>query len=180
LFKGNSNSAKVEGIVKCLLNIIKQDKHAKCIVFSEHVTMLDLIIDLIKDNLISYKYIKDNTNLEKNISEFKSDKNINVLFMPYSYGSNGLNLTEATHVLLVEPTLNKSQEIQAVGRVHRIGQTKPTFVHRFLIRNSIEELVYKMFKSGSNYGDAGASSSSKSDTEKMLTIGDVKTLFQNL
>ena len=82
--------------------------------------MLELIGNLLKDNLIDYKLIKDNQSFQKNIQEFKTNANFNVLLMPYTYGANGLNIIEATHVILVEPTVNRSQELQAIGRVHRI------------------------------------------------------------
>lgn len=52
------------------------------------------------------------------------------LLLPIRTGANGLNLIEATHIIFVEPIMNPGEELQAIGRIHRIGQTKPTFVHR--------------------------------------------------
>ena len=72
------------------------------------------------------------SNSQKNLSRFKRDPAVSVLLVPIKSGANGLNLTEATHVILLEPILNPGNELQAVGRVHRIGQTKPTFVHRLV------------------------------------------------
>jgi E3 ubiquitin-protein ligase SHPRH len=180
----------VEGIVKCLVKILDQEPDAKCLVFSEHATVLEMISGLLRENFIQCVYAKSTGILKKNIDDFKNDTTTSVLLMPYAYGANGLNIIEATHVLLVEPTLNKSQEVQAIGRVHRIGQTKPTFVYRFLIRNTIEELVYSLFKSNTNYSNDLSSSTagtskglkniSQKDNEKKITINDLKALFLNL
>ena len=62
--------------------------------------------------------------LQKNLNSFKNNPEVQVLLLPIQSGSNGLNLIEATHVILVEPILNLAQELQAIGRVHRIGQTR--------------------------------------------------------
>jgi hypothetical protein len=34
-------------------------------------------------------------------------------------------------------------EAQAVGRVHRIGQSKQTFVYRFFIQGTVESKIYE-------------------------------------
>jgi SNF2 family DNA or RNA helicase len=34
-------------------------------------------------------------------------------------------------------------DIQAQDRAHRIGQTQPVVVYRFIVRNTIDERVYK-------------------------------------
>lgn len=50
-----------------------------------------------------------------------------------------LRQVEANHVFLLEPLLNAAVEAQAVNRVHRGGQTRPTTIHRFIVRGTIEE-----------------------------------------
>lgn len=81
------------------------------------------------------------------ISKFKGSEkeSIQVLLLLVQHGANGLNLLEAQHVVLVEPLLNPAAEAQAVGRVHRIGQDKPTLVHRFLVGASALFLVQLHF-----------------------------------
>ena len=48
---------------------------------------------------------------------------------------------------MIEPVYGDKQykdniENQAIGRVNRIGQNKDIFIHKFLIKDSIEEEIY--------------------------------------
>ena len=45
----------------------------------------------------------------------------------------------------MEPLLDPGTEVQAMGRIHRIGQTRVTVIHRFVISESIEEKVSQVF-----------------------------------
>ena len=84
-----------------------------------------MIGQALQDNNIDHRVlVSDHKKFQANLTEFKSSKEMNVLLLPFHSGSKGLNIIEATHVLLVEPLLNVSTEQQAIGRVHRIGQTK--------------------------------------------------------
>ncbi len=58
--------------------------------------------------------------------------------------NSGLTLTVATHVFLAEPSLSRAVEAQAIARVHRIGQTRSSFVHKFVIPGTIEETIVEM------------------------------------
>ena len=49
-------------------------------------------------------------------------------------GAVGINLTAANHVFLMEPAFNPALEDQAVGRAHRMGQTRPVTVKKFYIQ----------------------------------------------
>lgn len=54
-------------------------------------------------------------------------------------GGQGLNITEANRVILAELWWNESREEQAFGRVSRIGQKKPIFQTRIVVRGTFEQ-----------------------------------------
>ena len=54
-------------------------------------------------------------------------------------GGVGLNLVSADTVVLYDPWWNPAVEEQAIDRAHRIGQTRPVFVHKLVAAGTIEE-----------------------------------------
>ncbi len=59
------------------------------------------------------------------------------MLVTHKAGGAGLTLHAASHVLFCEPTLNPSFEKQAIGRAHRMGQTKPITVTRMLMKGEV-------------------------------------------
>ncbi|XP_040916643.1 E3 ubiquitin-protein ligase SHPRH [Toxotes jaculatrix] len=169
-----SHSTKVEAVVRTLKKIQVTDPGAKCLVFSTWQSVLDIIAKALFDNNMEFSQINGIHKFQENLSSFKYEEKINILLLPLHTGSNGLNIIEATHVLLVEPILNPAHELQAIGRVHRIGQTKPTFVHRFLIKSTIEERMQAMLKTAEK---THTSTAMKHSEAAVLTVADLADLF---
>lgn len=142
-----SHSSKVTAVVSELLSLIKQDSSVKVLIFSTWEKVLDVIRDALIQNDISFRRLGTGEKFQNSLAQFKAGS-ITVLLLPLKLGSKGLNLTEATHLFFVEPVLNPAEELQAVGRIHRIGQTKPTFVHRFVVHNTIEERMLSSLETG--------------------------------
>ncbi|XP_068436986.1 E3 ubiquitin-protein ligase SHPRH isoform X2 [Clinocottus analis] len=169
-----SHSTKVEAVVRTLKKIQVADPGAKCLVFSTWLCVLDIIAKALFDNNMEFSQINGIHKFQENLCSFKYEEKINILLLPLHTGSNGLNIIEATHVLLVEPILNPAHELQAIGRVHRIGQTKPTFVHRFLIKSTIEERMQAMLKTADK---SHTSTTMKHSEAAVLTVADLADLF---
>ena len=55
--------------------------------------------------------------------------------------SKRLNLTAATHVHIVEPQWNPMVEAQAAARVDRLDQDKDIVILRYIVKNSVEEVL---------------------------------------
>ncbi|PCD21293.1 hypothetical protein AU210_016259 [Fusarium oxysporum f. sp. radicis-cucumerinum] len=68
------------------------------------------------------------------------------MLLTLACGAEGLNLTEATRVYLVEPNWNPSLEERALSRAWRIGQEDPVTMVRLLMRDSIEAEVVERQK----------------------------------
>ena len=72
----------------------------------------------------------------------------NILLIQIVAGGTGLNLQQFTRVMLTTPDWNPCNEIQAVARSHRIGQTAPVDIYRFLLDDgdtteTIDDRIYE-------------------------------------
>jgi len=140
-----SFSTKIESITLKLMELIAEDPTVKVLVFSTWEKAINLLGEALEQNSVCYRILKTGNKYKKTLNDFKINTKINALLMKLSLGAKGLNLTEATRIFFMEPIINKADELQAIGRIHRIGQTKPTFVHHFIHRDSIEENITKIF-----------------------------------
>jgi SNF2 family DNA or RNA helicase len=67
------------------------------------------------------------------LESFKHDANMPVFLLNKGCGAVGLNLTCATHVLILEAGWNPVWESQAISRAHRLGHTGPLTVKRYVV-----------------------------------------------
>ena len=51
----------------------------------------------------------------------------------------GMNITSANRIILVDPIGKRAVEAQAIGRAHRIGQSKDVHVERLIARGTLED-----------------------------------------
>ena len=59
----------------------------------------------------------------------------------YATAAVGVTLTAANRVFLMEPSEDPATELQAAGRIRRLGQTKEVLIKRFAFRNTIEHVI---------------------------------------
>ena len=57
-------------------------------------------------------------------------------------GGLGINLQTSDTVILYDSDWNPQVDLQAIGRAHRIGQTKTVHVYRLITEGAVEERIY--------------------------------------
>jgi len=118
----------------------------KVVLFSQWTSCLDLIGSMLEHmggvGFLRYDgRINSTEDRDDVIDKFKHSESCKVLLTSLGAGGEGVNLTFASHVILMEPYWNLAVEQQAIDRLHRIGQTQTTHVARFCVKDSIEEWV---------------------------------------
>ena len=116
-------------------------KSARILVFSQFVETLQWIskrIELPHDLLTGSMSLAER---QIAIDRFKTESVPRELLVSLRAGGVGLNLGEATHVVIFDRWWNPAVEIQAIYRAHRFDRNEPLHVVRFLVADSIEERI---------------------------------------
>ena len=144
--------SKLGKLISIVRTLIANDNN-RIIIFSQWDRMLNLVGKSLSDNGVANSFIKGNVWARNSaISKFKLGKDSSgednkVIMLSLSNSASGTNLTEATHIIFVEPINSRNEEVkaiesQAIGRACRLGQKNKIKVIRILTQNTIEEEIY--------------------------------------
>lgn len=188
---------KMAQLIKLLGELLKK-KDNRIIIFSQWDGMLHKVGDTLKENHINNVYVRGNVwQRNKAIGTFKESededpKSSRVIMLSLEKAASGTNLTEATHIILLDPVSGKPEEIaaiesQAIGRAHRQGQNKQLTLIRLIMKNTIEHEIYERNStviaeakqaaanskaSASSTSSSTSSSSSSAPTVTKLTLDE--------
>jgi ATP-dependent DNA helicase len=117
----------------------------KVLIFSQFTTTLDLLGQYL--DLRSWPHARIDgsvaqTDRQAQILAFNkkdSKKAVDIFILSTRAGGQGINLAAADTVILFDSDWNPQQDLQAMDRAHRIGQTRNVIVYRFATRNTVEQ-----------------------------------------
>ena len=114
----------------------------KVLLFSQFVEMLRILENLCRERGIKTHVLTGETKARQEaVNAFQADPEPCVFLLSLRAAGTGLNLTNASYVVLYDPWWNPAVEAQAIDRSHRIGQTQKVIAYRLLIKDSLEEKI---------------------------------------
>ncbi|KAF2319302.1 hypothetical protein GH714_014503 [Hevea brasiliensis] len=152
-----SYGSKIEAVTRRILWIKSSDPDAKVLVFSSWNDVLDVLEHAFNANGITYIRMKGGRKAHIAISEFRGQE----------------SSAKRTHK--IHGQKEQKAEAQAISRVHRIGQENKTLVHRFIVKSTVEESIYKLNRSKNT--SSFISGNTKNQDQPLLTLEDVESLF---
>lgn len=160
------------------------DQRSKCLIFAQFVQSLDVVEQsLLKTIMPSVNYLRMDGNVPPServaiAEQFNTDPDIKILLLTTRVGSLGLNLTGADTVIFLEHDWNPFQDLQAMDRVHRIGQTKTVNVFRLVMQETVEEKILDLQRTKMAMNEAVVNAENSSvyslGTDRLLDIFKVE------
>ncbi|MFM1903909.1 MAG: polymerase-associated protein RapA [Planctomycetota bacterium] len=133
-------SAKLDTLMEQLAEVI--DEGHKVLVFSQFTSFLAILRRQLDAKQITYEYLDGRTtDRQARVARFQEDPDCRLFLVSLKAGGQGLNLTAADYIYILDPWWNPAVEAQAVDRAHRIGQTRRVFAYRLIARDTVEEKI---------------------------------------
>ncbi|KAL1608529.1 hypothetical protein SLS60_003471 [Paraconiothyrium brasiliense] len=154
----------------------------KSVVFSTWTTHLDLIEIALTTK--GHKYVRLDGRMprearNRSLEAFDKDDSVTIILVSIGAGGLGLNLTKANKAFVMEPQFNPAAEAQAVDRVHRLGQTRPVTIKRFIMENSFEEKMLDLQRKKKALADLTmAREKSTKEQAAKQRLEDLRSLFR--
>ncbi|KLU88556.1 chromodomain helicase DNA binding protein 1 [Magnaporthiopsis poae ATCC 64411] len=134
-------------LLNMMLPKLKENGH-RVLIFSQFLDQLNILEDFLHGLGFQYRRLDGSvTSLERQhrIDEFNAPgSEIFAFLLSTRAGGVGINLATADTVIILDPDFNPHQDIQALSRAHRIGQTKKVLCFQLMTKGSVEEKIMQM------------------------------------
>jgi len=164
--------SKVQALLRQLRVLRSKDSAAKSLVFSQFTKTIHILKERLQSagfNPVVIEGSMSMTQRKTALERFINDPDCTVFVMSIRSGAVGLTLTAATHVFLMEPSINPALTQQAINRVHRVGQTRDVFVHHLIVSDSVEQRLLDLTMSKLQTTTEQDGEDDSSAAEKMAT-----------
>jgi chromodomain-helicase-DNA-binding protein 1 len=142
------NSGKMVLLDK-LLARLKADDH-RVLIFSQMVRLLDILSDYMAARGYVHQRLDGTVPSDvrkKSIEHFNAPGSPDFAFLLSTRaGGLGINLETADTVIIFDSDYNPQNDLQAMARAHRIGQTRHVNIYRFITKGTIEEDILERAK----------------------------------
>ncbi|MGZ5545505.1 MAG: DEAD/DEAH box helicase, partial [Limisphaerales bacterium] len=143
LVNNDSDSGKTTTFFELLEPLLAENQ--KVLVFSQFVQMLRILEKECHARGIKTHILTGETKDRSQVTQsFQEDTNGCVFLLSLRAAGTGLNLTNASYVVLYDPWWNPAVEAQAIDRSHRIGQTRTVNAYRLIAPGTVEEKIWDL------------------------------------
>jgi superfamily II DNA or RNA helicase len=173
LVGSDTASGKTETLFELLDPLVSEGQ--KVLVFSQFVQMLHLLEKECQARQIKTHILTGQTkDRQQVVSAFQSETSASVFLLSLRAAGTGLNLTNASYVVLYDPWWNPAVEAQAIDRSHRIGQTQTVNAYRLIAPGTVEEKIWELQQ---NKAQTIADVLGEEGFARSLTATDLEYLF---
>ena len=161
----------------------------KVIVFSYFRSVIEQVMAALGERAIGPITGSVSSSQRQNIvDQFQESPTPLALVGQIQAAGTGLNIQAASVVILCEPQIKPSLEVQAIARAHRMGQVRKVQVHRLILPESVDEQMLAMLaRKQSEFDDyardsdlaneaTGAKDSSEESIAKVIVMDERKRL----
>ncbi len=146
LVGSDTASGKTETLFELLDSLVAEGQ--KVLVFSQFVQMLNILDkECHNRNIRTHMLTGQTKDRQAVVNDFQKDTGAGVFLLSLRAAGTGLNLTNASYVVLYDPWWNPAVEAQAIDRSHRIGQTQTVNAYRLIAPGTVEEKIWELQQS---------------------------------
>ncbi|CAB9512414.1 regulator of chromatin subfamily A member 3-like 1 [Seminavis robusta] len=173
------NSPKIAALLNGIEAMAADEK---AVIFSQWTSFLDLIEVALNSTGHEHEFVRIDGSMTtaqrtNSMDRLTNDEGCRFILCSLKAAGVGINLTRANVVFMMDPWWNDATEMQAIDRVHRMGQQRPVRIYRLVMRGSVEERMLAVQRAKATMGKGTMKKLSASE-EKLAKMTGLKDLFQ--